>query len=134
MRILDSIRGHFALLANRELHTLSEKAPFVVTRVVSTTKTQSDWTVEIRPLNGKSNLIYISDILKVYAWIMHNKMSGWVTRKDIQGVIEESRINKKQASYILALMATFDDFKPREGNEAAIKYISHKEKFGSPVK
>lgn len=134
MRIFDSLRGHFSLLVNRELKTLSEGAPFLVTRVVSMTKRQEDWSVIVKPVKGKSeNPIYISDILRVYAWIISNKMDQWVTLKDIQNVIEKSGINLMQASYIMALMATFDDIKTHESDDA-IMLVSHREKYGPPIK
>jgi hypothetical protein len=135
MRIFDSLRGHFSLLTKRQLKTLSEGSPFVVMRVVSTKKREGDWSVVIKPLNGKAeNSIYISDILRVYAWIISTKMDKWVTLKDIQNVIEKSGINLAQASYTMALMATFDDVESQEGKDAAIMLVSHRKKFGPPVK
>ena len=132
MRIFDSVRGHFALLTNRQLKTLSEGSAFLVTRVVSTTERQGDWLVVIKPVNGKNeNSIYISDILRTYAWIVSNRTDEWETLKEIQNIIEQSGINLAQASYIMALMATFDDVESREG---AIKLVSHRTKFGPPVK
>lgn len=136
MRIADSLRGHFALLTNRQLKTLSEGAPFMVTRAVSMTKQQSDWGLIIKPVNGTSeNIIYISDILRVYAWIISNsnKKNKWVTLKEIQKIIEKSSINLAQSSYIMALMATFDDIEYREGADAAIMLVMHREQYGPPV-
>jgi hypothetical protein len=63
MRILDSIRGHFALLVKRPLETLSEGSPFSITRVVSTVPREEDWTVVVRPAGGKPNSIYVSVVL-----------------------------------------------------------------------
>lgn len=135
MRIFDSLRGHFALLIKRKLKTLSEGSPFIVTRVVSMAKRQEDWSVIIKPVKGTSeNSIYISDILRIYTWIISNKTDQWVTLKDIQNIIDKSGINLTQASYIMALMATFDDIESREGENAAIRLISHRKKYGPPVK
>ena len=53
MKIFDQIRGHFALLVNYKFRTLSEDAPFIITRVKAKTPRQSDWAVVIRPLNAK---------------------------------------------------------------------------------
>lgn len=135
MRIFDSLRGHFALLTRRQLKTLSEGSPFLVTRVVSNTERQGDWLIVIKPVKGTSeNSIYISDILRVYAWVISNRMDKWVTFKEIQKIIEESGINLAQTSYIMALIATFDDVESREGDDAAIMLVSHRKKFGPPVK
>ena len=121
MRILDELRGHFALLTKRKLKTLSEEAPFVITRVGSVSKLESDWTVTVRPLTGKNTkLIYISNMLRVYSWIMNNRWEQWTTLKDIRGVIEKSGINVAQPSYLMALMATFDDIESRCGEDAGI--------------
>ncbi len=134
MRILDELRGHFALLTKRKFKTLSEEAPFVITRVVSTSKRQSEWIVVVRPLTGKNDIrIYISDMLQVYSWMMNNRWEQWTTLKDIQGVIDKSRINLAQTSYLMALMATFDDIESRRGEDAAIRLVTHREEYGMSV-
>jgi hypothetical protein len=57
----------------------------------------------------------------------------WTTLKDIQQVIEKSKINITQPSYIMALIATFDDVDHKTGDAAAIRVVEHHEKFGDPV-
>ena len=133
MRIFDSVRGHFALITKQQFKTLSEGSPFVVTRVVSSVKREGDWSVLVKPLNGKKEIpVYISDILRVYSWMIDNKMDEWVTLKDIQDIIKKSKINLVQASYSMALLATFDDIKAREGAKAAIMLVSHRNEHTSP--
>jgi hypothetical protein len=135
MRIFDEMRGHFALLTKRQLETLAEQAQFIIVRVVSTSSKQSDWTVVIRPVNSKyTNAIYLSDVLRVYTYLLSERWKDWIKLDDIQSVIEKSRINIKQSSYIMALLATFDDVESRKGKDAAIRYIAHREIYGLAVK
>lgn len=134
MRIYDSIRGHFALLVKRQLKTLSTGAPFVITRVVSMNQRQKDWIVTIKPMSGKKpSSIYISDILRVYTWMVGENNFEWTSLKEIQQLVEKSQINLAQAPYIMALIETFDDVESRAGEDAAIRVMQHREKFGDPV-
>jgi hypothetical protein len=133
MRIFDQIRGHFALLENYQFCTLSEDAPFIITRVKAKTPRQRDWAVVIRPLNGKNeNLIYVTDILIVYAWICSTHQ--WMSLKKVEEEVKNSGINLAQSSYIMALLATFDDVETKRGENAAIRHISHDKKYGKPAK
>jgi hypothetical protein len=128
MRIFDEIRGHFALLLGHEFQTLSENKPFIITRVRATTSRQREWAIVIRPIHGKKeNHIYVTDILKVYAWICSTHR--WMNLKQIQEEVKISGVNQAQSSYIMALLTTFDDVECREGEDAAIRYISHREKY-----
>ena len=56
-----------------------------------------------------------------------------MTLKDIVGVVEASGINLTQASYIMALMATFDDIETRRGENAGVRLVTHREKYGLPI-
>lgn len=133
MRIFDSIRGHFALLAKRQLETLPEGAPFTIISVVSTVPREEDWKVVIKPASGKSNSIYVTDILRVYTWLVSSKGGQWATSSEIQDVVNQQCINKKSSSYIMSLLSTFDDVESKKGRDAAIRFVLHREKFGKPI-
>lgn len=131
MRIFDEIRGHFALLVNHEFRTFSEDAHFVITRVKATSPRQSDWAIVIRAVNGKNeNPIYVTDILKVYAWIC--SAHRWMSLREVVQEVKNSGVNLAQSSYIMPLLETFDDVEVRRGKDAAIRHVSHEERFGSP--
>ena len=133
MRIFDEIRGHYALLVGHKFHTLSENSPFIITRVKAKTPRHSDWAVVIRPVQGKyENRIYVTDILKIYAWICSTHQ--WMSLKQIQEEVKNSGVSQAQSSYIMALLTTFDDVEGRKGEDAAIRHMPHNEKFGQPVK
>lgn len=126
MRIFDSIRGHFALLEKHQLETLPKGAPFTIIE-------EKDWRVVIEPASGKSNSIYVTDILRVYTWLVSFKGGQWATSSEIRDVVNQQCINKKSSSYIMSLLSTFDDVESKKGRDAAIRFVLHREKFGKPI-
>lgn len=118
MRIWDSIRGHFALMEGKTLHTLAQHKPFTIQRVIPKNG-EADWVIVLSVGDeDRPQYVYITDMLKVYFLIIRNG-GGWRPRKQIE---EDVDISKFQTSYLMAMMTTFDDIEAnKEGN--AIRYV-----------
>jgi hypothetical protein len=135
MRIFDSIRGHFALLTGLRLTTVAGEASFTIDRVVSTEESPaSDWIMHITiTSSGKKAQIYVSDILNVYTGMINTywDKSGtrWVTLAEMQKIIEKVSVSQAIASYVMALLATFDDIQSRKEPNSAIRYIPFREHY-----
>jgi uncharacterized protein YneF (UPF0154 family) len=124
MRLFDSIQGHFSLYVGRKLSTLAQGAEFEVVRVIPQNERQVGWVIELGVGKKKNaSLIYITDILRVYTWVVSACWGNWVTTKEMEKFISDNCINKKQVSYMMALLATFDDIEHKTGKEASIRYI-----------
>lgn len=125
MRIYDSLQGHLAQLVGRELHTLAQERVFRIERVVPENEKQVEWLIKLTVgSQGNEQSIYLSDILRVYTWMVSNNWDKWATVTDLEKFISGSPdiVSKKNASYMMALLATFDDIECREGQGAAIKF------------
>ena len=134
MRIFDYIRGHFALLTGRKISTVAGRASFVIERVHSLENPASGWLMEIKiTSSGESYQLYLSDILTVYTEIINNYWSEsgskWVALADVKRLLSKSGVDDFKSSYIMALLATFDDIKTRKGPKPAIRYIPFQEQF-----
>ncbi len=124
MRIYDSIQGHLAQLVGRDLHTLSQGKKFVVTRVIPKHKKQKEWLIELSVgEQGNKQNIYITDILRVYTWLVSEHWEIWTTITDLEEFISANCVSSKNASYMMALLATFDDIEKKEGRGAAIRFV-----------
>lgn len=132
MRLFDEMRGHFALLQGRKLETLGDKSGFYITRVASQPKKPANWVVEITLESGNQDLIYCTDIIRVYLFLIHNRWQSKATMKDLDE-IRPYLVNKESISYIMALLNTFDDVELVSGRPYAIRYVSHEDQFGDPV-
>ena len=124
MRIFDSIQGHLAQLVGRDLHTLAQEKKFRIERVIPTSDKQAEWLIELSVgEKGNKGHIYLTDILRVYTWMVAEHWDKWATITELNEFIDKNCINKKQPSYMMAILATFDDIEMREGQRAAIKFV-----------
>jgi hypothetical protein len=124
MRIYDSIQGHLAQLVGRDLYTLSEKKKFCIERAVPQNERQVEWLIELSVgEKGNKQHIYLTDILRVYTWLVSEHWDKWAGITELESFISENCITKKHASYMMAVLATFDDIEKREGQGAAIKFM-----------
>jgi hypothetical protein len=120
------IQGHLEQLVGRDLFTLSQGKKFKVERVMPKTKRQVEWLMELTVgEKGNKQLIYITDILRVYTWLVSNYWDKWARITDVENFISSHQeiVSKKNASYMMAILATFDDVEHREGQGAAIKFV-----------
>ena len=126
MRIYDTIQGHLEQLVGHDLYTLSLGKKFRVERVMPKTQRQVEWLMELAVgEKGNKQHIYITDILRVYTWLVSNYWDKWARITDIEKFISSHNefVSKKNASYMMALLATFDDIEHRKGQGAAIKFV-----------
>ena len=124
MRIYDSLQGHLAQLVGRELRTLAQGKKFIIERVLPENEKQAEWLIKLSVgSQGSEQSIYLTDILRAYTWMVGDRWGNWATVTDIEKFISASNfVSKKNASYIMAILATFDDMESREGQGAAIKF------------
>jgi hypothetical protein len=69
------------------LKTLSQGKTFTIERVVRDVKNlrqKADWLVVIKPSQRNERSVYLSDILRTYAWIIDHRRGTWIYRKDIE--------------------------------------------------
>ena len=137
MRLFDSIRGHFALFTGREISTVAGKASFIIERVHSRDNPASGWIMDIKVVSsGEIYPIYISDIINVYVGILNNywNESGtqWVTLVDLSKLLHK-HVDEFKSSYIMALLATFDDIESRSTPNSAIRYMPFNEHFSKTM-
>jgi len=125
MRIYDSLQGHLAQLIGRELHTLAQAKKFKIERVLPKNKKQVEWLIKLAVgSHGNEPSIYLTDILRVYTWMVESYWDKWASVTDIKNYISTRKgfVSEKNASYMMAILATFDDIESREGRGAAIKF------------
>ena len=125
MRIYDALQGHLAQLVGRELHTLAQEKIFIIERVVPENDKQVEWLIKLAVgEKGNEQSIYLTDILRVYTWVVSINWGKWITVTDMEKFISSSQdiVSKKNASYMMSILATFDDVESRTGQGAAIKF------------
>jgi hypothetical protein len=115
MHIFQSICDHFAGLLNQRIPTLKRKRPFWIRRVYAN-NIKANWVIILEVgQKHREQYIYITDVIKVYFWMLRHKWGGWVTLPEIHSVID---ISKAQDTYIMALLATFHDIEARPDGSA----------------
>lgn len=125
MRIYDSLQGHLAQLVGRDLHTLAQEKKFRIERVLPKNEKQVEWLIKISVGNhGNEQSIYLTDILRVYTWMVESHWNKWATISDLEKYISNNKefVSKQNASYMMAILATFDDIEKMEGQGSAIKF------------
>ena len=123
MHIWNSIRGHFALMEGRTLHTIAQRRPFTIERVVPKDG-EADWVIVVTVgEHERSQYVYITDMLKVYFMVMrHGSLTLQQAKKDTD------ILGKGQLPYLLAMLTTFDDIKvDRESRITRIKWTGRSE-------
>jgi hypothetical protein len=121
MRIFESIRNHFAALLDQPIPTLARKRPFWIRKGFEEDTASWVLILEVGQKGGKQ-YIYLTDLINVYFWMLRNRWREWTTLKDIHGFIG---IGKAQDTYIMALLATFDDIEAKPDG-SAIRFMPPK--------
>ncbi len=125
MKIFNMIQAHLDQLANHDLYTLAQRKKFKFESVTSLTEEQNGWYVSLLVGQyGNTTPLYITDILRVYTWMVSEHWNSWVNITDMSKFIFECCINKQDASYMMSILATFDDIEKKEGRDAAIRFAS----------
>jgi hypothetical protein len=129
MRIYDSLQGHLAQLEGHDLHTLSQGKKFVIDRVFPDSKREVEWLIELS-VGEKGNIghVYLTDLLRSYTWLVSNHWESWATRKQLSAFMDDEFesgkfVSNQNSSYMMAILATFDDVEKRDGQEAAVKFV-----------
>lgn len=129
MRIFDSLQGHLAQLVGRDLQTLSQGKKFTIDRVIPENERQVEWLIELSVgEKGNKDHVYITDLLRAYTWLVSNHWDSWATRKELSAYMDTEFGNGKfvsnqNSSYMMAILATFDDVEKKEGRGAEIKFV-----------
>ena len=104
MEIFNMVRGHFALLIDKPFTTPSQGKPFSILRV--NTK-EGDWQMVLRISTGNTTTIYISDILRIYTFIVSSNCP--LKQSKIEKFVDSYCLQKGISSYAIPLIATFSD-------------------------
>ena len=90
MQIFNLIRGHFALLIDKPMETPAKSKPFVIKSV--STK-EGDWQITLEISTGNAEKIYVSDILRVYTFIVSSNRP--LTQAEVDKFAEKNCITKQ---------------------------------------
>jgi len=117
MEIFNGIRGHFALLIDKPMETPADLKPFVI-KSVSTKR--GEWQIVLEISTGNTEKVYISDILRVYAFIVD--ATHPLTQTEVHKYAEKNCLANR-TSYVIPLLATFSDIKIKSEPELTIQFI-----------
>jgi len=117
MEIFNLVRGHFALLIDKPIETPAQLKPFVIKSV--STK-EGDWQIVLNISTGNTEKVYISDILRVYTFIVSSTRP--LTQAEVDKFAEKNCIAKR-TSYIIPLLATFADIEIKNEPKLTIRFI-----------
>ena len=122
MEIFNMIRGHFALLTNKTMTTPAQGKEF---RIDSVSTKEGDWQIVLNISTGKQAKVYISDILRVYTFIV--SCNRPLTQADIDAFVESNCLSKAITSYVIPLIATFSDIEVVKEPKLTIRFIPLRE-------
>jgi hypothetical protein len=122
MEIFNMIRGHFALLIGKTMMTPIQGKEFCIERV--NTK-EGDWQIVLNVSSGKQAKVYISDILRVYTFIVSSNRP--LTRVEVNRFVESNCLSKAITSYVIPLIATFSDIEVCKEPKLTIRFIPLRE-------
>lgn len=122
MEIFNMVRGHFALLVNRPFKTPVQGKEFTITSV--STK-EGDWQIVLKISTGKQAKVYISDILRVYTFIVSSNRP--LTQTEIEHEVQRNCVTKGITSYVIPLVGTFSDIKITREPELMIQFVPLRE-------
>jgi len=118
MEIFNMIRGHFALLVNKPMMTPAQGKEFSIDSV--STK-EGDWQIVLNISTGKQAKVYISDILRIYTFIVSS--NRLLTQAEIDGFVESNCVSKGITSYAIPLIATFSDIEVSKEQKLMIRFF-----------
>lgn len=86
---------------------------------------EGDWQITLKISTGKPASVYISDILRVYTFIVDCNRS--LTQTEIDQYVKANCISNRITSYVIPLIGTFSDIEISMGSKFAIRFIPLRE-------
>jgi hypothetical protein len=83
MEIFNLIRGHFALLIDKPMTTPAQEKPFAIESVGTK---EEDWQIVLKVSTGNTDKVYISDLLRVYAFVVSNGFGAKIPSQRERGM------------------------------------------------
>ena len=123
MEIFNTVRGHFALLVGKPMRTIAQGKPFSIDSV--STK-EGDWQIILNLSTGKKGAVYISDILRVYTFVVSNNRP--MTQVEIDKFVKSQCLSKAITPYVIPLLSTFTDIEVSREPKLTIRFIPLREK------
>ena len=123
MEIFNLVRGHFALLIDKPMETPAQSKPFVIKSV--STK-EGDWQIVLSVSTGNTEKVYISDILRVYTFLVSSTHP--LSQAEVDKFAEKNCITKR-TSYIIPLLGTFADIEIKNDPKLTIRFIPPREQL-----
>ncbi|MBS1793286.1 MAG: hypothetical protein JSS81_05500 [Acidobacteria bacterium] len=114
MEIYNLIRGHFAVRTGRTYKTPIQNKNFSIDSV-------GEWQIVLNLSTGKTANVYMTDILRVYTFIVSSYKD--LKFSEVDQFIESNCIRKRAISYILPLIETFSDIQIVRQDELIIRFI-----------
>lgn len=106
MELFNMVRGHFALLINKPFKTPSQGKKFSIKNVNTN---EGDWQIILEISTGKEAKVYISDILRVYTFIVSSNRP--LRQAEVDRFVEDNCLTNGITSYVIPLLGTFSDIK-----------------------
>jgi hypothetical protein len=122
MEIFNLIRGHFALLIGKPMNTPAKEKPFIIEAVGTK---EGDWQLVLKISTGNLEKVYISDLLRVYAYIVSNYPNS-LSQAQIDKFMKKNCVTQR-TSYVIPLLDTFLDIKIEKEPNFSIRFIPPKD-------
>lgn len=122
MEIFNLVRGHFALLVGKPMKTIAQGKPFSIDSV--STK-EGDWQLVLNYSTGTKGGVYISDILRVYTYIVSSNHP--LSQVEIDNFVQSQCLSKAITPYVIPLLSTFTDIEVSREPKLTIRFIPLRE-------
>jgi hypothetical protein len=124
VEIFNMVRGHFALLIGKALSTPAKGKPF---HIESVSTKEGDWQIVLRISTGKEAAVYISDILRVYTFIVSCNCP--LSQSEIDKYVKSNCLSKAITPYVIPLIGTFSDIEILKEPKFSIRFIPLREQI-----
>ena len=118
MEIFNLMREHFALLIDKPLTTPAQEKPFSIKSVGTQ---EGDWQIVISVSTGNTDKVYLSDLLRVYTFIVTNHPKS-LSQAEIDKFMKENCVTRR-TSYVIPVLGTFSDIKIEKESNLKISFI-----------
>ena len=122
MEIFNMVRGHFALLINKPFKTPAQGKEFTIAKV--STK-EGDWQIVLKISTGNYAKVYISDILRVYTFIVSSNRP--LSQAEVDDYVQKACLTNGITPYVIPLIGTFSDIKISREPQLTIEFIPLRE-------
>ena len=118
MEIFNLVRGHFALLINKPMVTPAKGSKF---HIQSISTKEGDWQIVLMISTGNKVGIYISDILRVYTFIVSSNRP--LLQAEVDKFVRQNCLSTAITPYVIPLIGTFSDIKMSTELPKTIKFV-----------